>query len=184
MPLYYLSRLEPGWMNSRIIHYCQEKLIYISTYLQQDRRLWVQICHHCPRSSYKMTYFIPLSVKAVALMALALSATANPLNLKERQDTTCGDITCDIGTICQIIDSEPQCRPISTTCGPALCDTGLVCCNESCGICTLPDAACTQEVCSGPQCGPTTCLVDETCCNESCGICTGLGQVCHDHTCD
>ena len=32
-------------------------------------------------------------------------------------------------------------------CGENICDDGLVCCNESCGICAAPGAACTQQLC-------------------------------------
>jgi hypothetical protein len=33
-------------------------------------------------------------------------------------------------------------------CGPSTCQEGQVCCNESCGICTPPDGACTMQYCS------------------------------------
>jgi hypothetical protein len=32
-------------------------------------------------------------------------------------------------------------------CGSKTCPSGQVCCNASCGICTPPDGACTQQVC-------------------------------------
>jgi hypothetical protein len=32
-------------------------------------------------------------------------------------------------------------------CGARTCGEGLVCCNASCGICTKPDMACTQQAC-------------------------------------
>jgi hypothetical protein len=44
-------------------------------------------------------------------------------------------------------------------CGPSTCAEGQVCCNESCGICTEPDGACTQQFCEPPDGG--TC--DMTC---------------------
>ena len=37
------------------------------------------------------------------------------------------------------------------TCGPTLCDLGDVCCNESCGICTAPEGACSAIACV-PSC--------------------------------
>lgn len=36
-------------------------------------------------------------------------------------------------------------------CGRKYCPVGQVCCNQSCGICTPPDGACTQQYCSGPN---------------------------------
>ncbi len=38
-------------------------------------------------------------------------------------------------------------------CGKGTCAAGDVCCNESCGVCTPPGGACTQQVCIDP--GPT-----------------------------
>jgi hypothetical protein len=48
-------------------------------------------------------------------------------------------------------------------CGNVVCRSGRECCNESCGICTEPDVACTAQVCDtgagagvsalAPQCG-------------------------------
>lgn len=32
-----------------------------------------------------------------------------------------------------------------------ICPSGRVCCNASCGICTLPGDACTQQICSDPS---------------------------------
>jgi hypothetical protein len=32
-------------------------------------------------------------------------------------------------------------------CGAKTCPSGQVCCNASCGICTPPDGACTQQAC-------------------------------------
>jgi hypothetical protein len=42
------------------------------------------------------------------------------------------------------------CQPRASkgpTCGTKICATGMVCCNASCGICTLPNGACTQQFC-------------------------------------
>ena len=41
------------------------------------------------------------------------------------------------------VDPEPP----PNACGDGLCPEGTVCCNESCGICTPPGGACTQQVC-------------------------------------
>ena len=35
----------------------------------------------------------------------------------------------------------------SRACGPNTCAVGEVCCNASCGICTPPGGACTQQAC-------------------------------------
>jgi hypothetical protein len=37
--------------------------------------------------------------------------------------------------------------PAGEKCGPKVCGQGQVCCNSSCGICTPPDGACTQQAC-------------------------------------
>jgi hypothetical protein len=75
-------------------------------------------------------------------------------------------------------------------CGSATCVGGDVCCNESCGICTPPDGACTMQLCSdepppgeGVACGPNVCATGEVCCNESCGICTPPGGACTRQLC-
>lgn len=39
--------------------------------------------------------------------------------------------------VCRVLD----------TCGPVTCAQGEVCCNDSCGICTLPDSSCIQIIC-------------------------------------
>jgi len=64
-----------------------------------------------------------------------------------------------------------------------------VCCNESCGVCTAPGDACTQEVCVDPEpppnaCGDGLCPEGTVCCNESCGICTPPGGACTQQVCD
>jgi hypothetical protein len=76
------------------------------------------------------------------------------------------------------------------TCGSNTCATGEVCCNESCGICTPPDGACTMQLCEdstepgGVACGSNTCDVGEVCCNESCGICTPPDGACITLLCE
>lgn len=37
---------------------------------------------------------------------------------------------------------------VKIPCGPNTCNKGEVCCNASCGICTQPGFACTQEACA------------------------------------
>lgn len=89
--------------------------------------------------------------------------------------TTCADITCEAGTHCVDLPDgtarcvsrdpchgyecpegtrciapadAPYCVPNEgEACGSNVCDQGMVCCNPSCGICTPPDGACTQQVC-------------------------------------
>jgi hypothetical protein len=46
---------------------------------------------------------------------------------------------CDHG--CRLVPPDGQ------PCGPNVCAAGEVCCNESCGICTPPDASCVQIAC-------------------------------------
>jgi hypothetical protein len=89
---------------------------------------------------------------------------------------------------CEICACNPPPGPVQ--CGPNTCAAGEVCCNESCGICTAPDGACTQQFCEpldagqGPvQCGPNVCASGEVCCNESCGICTPPNGVCTQQAC-
>ena len=57
---------------------------------------------------------------------------------------------------CEICECNPP--PEVVVCGPVTCAAGQVCCNESCGICTLPGEACTQQVC-GPECSPVVCAI-------------------------
>ncbi|KAK0633982.1 hypothetical protein B0T14DRAFT_395263, partial [Immersiella caudata] len=67
-------------------------------------------------------------------------------------------------------------------CGPTICEKGLLCCNASCGVCTKPGQACTQQAC-GPRCGKILCPWGETCCNDSCGYCTKPGEGCTKEFC-
>jgi hypothetical protein len=61
----------------------------------------------------------------------------------------------------------------ATSCGAVTCPTGEVCCNASCGICTPPGGACTQQLCDPPTCGAGT--VRRTVCLE-CGIAGGCAK--------
>lgn len=68
---------------------------------------------------------------------------------------TCATVLCPRGYICkQTLGHRPICVPgpghVIYPCGPVLCPFGMVCCNYSCGICTPPDGACTQQFCSPP----------------------------------
>jgi hypothetical protein len=54
-------------------------------------------------------------------------------------------------------------------CGTATCKNGDVCCNASCGICTPPGGACTQQICEQP---PGECKTD-TDCRAFAFMCTG-----------
>jgi hypothetical protein len=61
----------------------------------------------------------------------------------------------------------------ATSCGAVTCPAGEVCCNASCGICTPPGGACTQQICESPTCGAgevrrTVCL--------ACGIAGGCAE--------
>ena len=72
-------------------------------------------------------------------------------------------------------------------CGDVTCGRGEVCCNASCGICTKPGGACTQQACEPPTggpCGPVDCAAGQECCNESCGICVEPGGVCTQQACE
>lgn len=60
----------------------------------------------------------------------------------------CALIDCRSGAICTVQNGEPICVSNgSWECGPSVCAAGQVCCNESCGVCTPPDGACTQQAC-------------------------------------
>ncbi|MBX3208664.1 MAG: hypothetical protein KF764_26765 [Labilithrix sp.] len=59
----------------------------------------------------------------------------------------CAVTTCITGNACESHDGEAVCIPIASACGRTTCETGMVCCNASCGICTPPDGACTQQAC-------------------------------------
>jgi hypothetical protein len=54
-------------------------------------------------------------------------------------------------------------------CGPVQCGKGQVCCNDSCGICTAPGGACTQQFCTKD---PVPCNSDDDCKLEA-DYCTG-----------
>jgi hypothetical protein len=61
----------------------------------------------------------------------------------------------------------------ATTCGAVTCPAGEVCCNASCGICTPPGGACTQQICDPPTCGAGQ--VPRTVCLQ-CGIAGGCAK--------
>jgi hypothetical protein len=76
---------------------------------------------------------------------------------------------CVTGTVwsveaCGCVPGEP--------CGTATCTGGQLCCNESCGICTEPDGACTQQLCE-PE---AECTSDSECnlVDDYCGGCNCL----------
>ncbi|MBX3215232.1 MAG: hypothetical protein KF850_24570 [Labilithrix sp.] len=64
----------------------------------------------------------------------------------------CAATTCAQGSACESHDLEARCVPMpappgGSPCGRGTCEAGMVCCNASCGICTPPDGACTQQAC-------------------------------------
>jgi hypothetical protein len=73
-------------------------------------------------------------------LALALSACGAPEDATSGSDSTNG--------------------MAGAACGPKTCAAGTVCCNASCGICTPPGGACTQQVCSPPA---NRCKTDADC---------------------
>ena len=61
-----------------------------------------------------------------------------------------------------------KCAQPGAACGSTFCNPGMVCCNASCGICTPPDAGCTQQACAdatpGIACGDAgICAADAFC---------------------
>jgi hypothetical protein len=63
-------------------------------------------------------------------------------------------------------------------CGTVTCDRGEVCCNESCGICTPPNGACTQQFCTPEDAGTSG---DAPFCGGIAGIaCPGAGMCVDD----
>ena len=69
----------------------------------------------------------------------------------------CATVRCAAGTHCESTpiqclvapcDAITQCVPDEpATCGSVTCEAGTSCCNASCGICTPPGVACTQQAC-------------------------------------
>ncbi|MBN9166436.1 MAG: hypothetical protein BGO98_07305 [Myxococcales bacterium 68-20] len=64
----------------------------------------------------------------------------------------CAATSCIYGSRCESHDGQAACVPMTaegggTPCGRSSCEPGMVCCNASCGICTPPDGACTQQAC-------------------------------------
>jgi hypothetical protein len=60
----------------------------------------------------------------------------------------CAAVLCPVNSTCELQNGEAVCVPADAQqCGNATCDAGQVCCNWSCGICTPPDGACTQQFC-------------------------------------
>ena len=57
---------------------------------------------------------------------------------------------CPPGQVCTMGGCELICPPEVQACGSRACPRGEVCCNESCGVCTAPGEACTQQYCSSP----------------------------------
>jgi len=58
---------------------------------------------------------------------------------------------CRRGDICPTVCygvCRPRREPVE--CGLVTCGRGEVCCNESCGICTRPGGACTEQFCDPP----------------------------------
>jgi hypothetical protein len=58
---------------------------------------------------------------------------------------------CRRGEICPAVCygvCRPDPKPV--TCGAVTCERGERCCNESCGICTRPGGACTEQLCEPP----------------------------------
>jgi hypothetical protein len=59
-------------------------------------------------------------------------------------------------------------RPEPVQCGAVTCDPGQVCCNASCGICTPPGGACTQQICD-----PAVECLNNSDCRTFSDYCTG-----------
>lgn len=63
--------------------------------------------------------------------------------------TPCATVKCGFGSTCEVHDGAAVCVSNGEQpCGSAVCATGTVCCNASCGVCTPPGFACTQQVCN------------------------------------
>lgn len=72
---------------------------------------------------------------------------------------------------CDVLDDllDDLRHPPGPACGTATCASGQVCCNPSCGICTPPGGACTQQFCEPPD---AQCKSDADC-RASAFMCTG-----------
>ncbi|KAK0735280.1 hypothetical protein B0T26DRAFT_737653 [Lasiosphaeria miniovina] len=120
---------------------------------------------------------------------MALGVLGNPIASEIRQDLSpCATVRCAANTTCEVINgNQAKCvLDKGEICGITVCAADLVCCNPSCGICTRPNMACTQQVCEVPpqkQCGTKLCPTGQVCCNSSCGICTPPGGFCTQQFC-
>lgn len=54
--------------------------------------------------------------------------------------------TCSCERVIGVPSPDPITLP-GMRCGDTVCSGGTVCCNASCGICTPPGGACTQQIC-------------------------------------
>jgi hypothetical protein len=60
----------------------------------------------------------------------------------------CAATLCPVDTTCELQNGEAVCVPAEQQqCGNVACEAGQVCCNWSCGICTEPGGACTEQFC-------------------------------------
>jgi len=75
-------------------------------------------------------------------------APCPPVPVCVRGTHPCAAMTCPMGSRCESHDGEGVCVPLlGGPCGEVTCPADQVCCNASCGICTPPDGACTQQLC-------------------------------------
>ncbi|KAK0654751.1 hypothetical protein B0T16DRAFT_395625 [Cercophora newfieldiana] len=118
------------------------------------------------------------------LLGLLPATIASPIENHCDTPAECAVILCPTNHQCIVRNGKGTCVPIGgSVCGPTICAQGLVCCNASCGTCTKPGMACTQQACLGPQCGKIYCPFGETCCNPSCGYCVKPGGGCTKELC-
>lgn len=61
----------------------------------------------------------------------------------------CALAKCGFGSTCEVHDGGAVCVSNGQQpCGKSTCAAGTVCCNASCGVCTPPGFACTQQACN------------------------------------
>ena len=116
------------------------------------------------------------------LLLGACLAAAGAIGCKEKDDPEASGTPRAISTSKDPVD-----------CGKVVCRAGRACCNESCGICTEPDVACSAQICKtgegvsalAPECGGSAkrpCPGDGSCIDAAGDACdpsaAGCGGTC------
>jgi hypothetical protein len=102
----------------------------------------------------------------------AAAACGDSCTLCDPSDADCVETHdskyCDRNGTCKA--EVPKCAA-GEACGSVTCDAGEVCCNESCGVCTPPGGACTQQLCNSEGNGNSEDPCAGKTCGEECSLC-------------